>query len=143
MNGRRRSGAWFQKRPLSASPYGLPIAALCLPGLRDTSKAGQSKHRGHCDVPTFEFCTVAFQPDSSRVILCKDCTNRVWIAARLRGMNRSGMIPAELTDLRAILVSGADSQSGSGKGCGCATRKATDLFYRSRNHSAWQRPPVP
>jgi hypothetical protein len=34
VNGRWRSGAWFQKRPLSASPYRFSVAALCLAGFR-------------------------------------------------------------------------------------------------------------
>ena len=45
MNGRPRSGAWFQKRPLSATPYRLLKAALCLVRFRGTQESGQSKRR--------------------------------------------------------------------------------------------------
>ena len=43
MNGRRRSGAWFQKRPLSATPYRLLKAALCLVRFRGTQEAASQR----------------------------------------------------------------------------------------------------
>ncbi len=41
MNGRRRSGAWFQKRPLSALPDGFRLlAAICLEVCEARAKPG-------------------------------------------------------------------------------------------------------